>query len=138
VSDEALVRFLPDQSQSDASVALAVFWPEPQYRAAIARWPGLAALLGSTWDECRARTQGYCLLVDGHGLRIMQVPGDAAGLGEHLAAAGVAQPSERDLAAYPDLRTVAPAAMTAWPPERNARCWCGSGVKYKRCCRPRA
>jgi hypothetical protein len=21
-----------------------------------------------------------------------------------------------------------------WPPERNARCWCGSGVKYKKCC----
>lgn len=21
-----------------------------------------------------------------------------------------------------------------WPPERNAPCWCGSGVKYKKCC----
>jgi hypothetical protein len=21
-----------------------------------------------------------------------------------------------------------------WPPERNARCWCGSRVKYKKCC----
>ena len=138
MSDEALVRFLPDRSQSDAPVALAVFWPEPQYRAAIARWPELVALLGSTWDECRARTQRYCLQVDGHGLRVLQVVGDAAGLGEHLAAEGVARPSERDLAAYPDLRTVAPAAMTVWPPERNARCWCGSGAKYKRCCRLRA
>lgn len=138
MTDEALVRFLPGRSQSDAPVALAVVWPEPQYRAVIARWPGLAALLGSTWDECRVRTQRYCVLADGHGLRIMQVAGDAAALGEHLAAEGVAQPSERDLAAYPDLRTVAPTAMTAWPPERNARCWCGSGAKHKRCCRPRA
>lgn len=132
------MRFLPGRSQSDAPVALAVVWPEPQYRAVIARWPGLAALLGSTWDECRVRTHRYCVLADVHGLRIMQVAGDAAALGEHLAAEGVAQPSERDLAAYPDLRTVAPTAMTAWPPERNARCWCGSGAKYKRCCRPRA
>jgi len=138
VTDEALVRFLPGRSQSDAPVALAVVWPEPQYRAVIARWPGLAALLGSTWDECRVRTQRYCVLADGHGLRIMQEAGDAAALGEHLAAEGVAQPSERDLAAYPDLRTVAPTAMTAWPPERNARCWCGSAAKHKRCCRPRA
>lgn len=23
----------------------------------------------------------------------------------------------------------------AWPPARNDLCWCGSGVKYKRCCR---
>jgi hypothetical protein len=22
----------------------------------------------------------------------------------------------------------------AWPPERNAACWCGSGRKYKKCC----
>lgn len=22
----------------------------------------------------------------------------------------------------------------AWPPERNEPCWCGSGLKYKRCC----
>ncbi|WP_219417028.1 SEC-C domain-containing protein [Pseudonocardia nigra] len=28
----------------------------------------------------------------------------------------------------PDDRTV------PWPPERNARCWCGSGAKYKKCC----
>ncbi|GAA2603331.1 IS1096 element passenger TnpR family protein [Paractinoplanes durhamensis] len=26
------------------------------------------------------------------------------------------------------------ADTVAWPPERNAACWCGSGRKYKRCC----
>lgn len=24
--------------------------------------------------------------------------------------------------------------VVAWPPGRNERCWCGSGVKYKKCC----
>ncbi|WP_375503669.1 SEC-C metal-binding domain-containing protein [uncultured Jatrophihabitans sp.] len=24
--------------------------------------------------------------------------------------------------------------VAAWPPGRNERCWCGSGVKYKKCC----
>ena len=23
-----------------------------------------------------------------------------------------------------------------WPPERNDRCWCGTGQKYKNCCGP--
>jgi hypothetical protein len=115
VSDEALVRFLPGQSQCDAPVALAVFWPEPQYRAVIAAGLSWRRCWAARGNECRARTQRYCLLVDVHGLRIVQVAGDAAGLGDHLAAEGVAQPSER-----------------------NARCWCGSGVKYKRCCWPRA
>ncbi|WP_344437186.1 SEC-C metal-binding domain-containing protein [Actinomadura bangladeshensis] len=26
------------------------------------------------------------------------------------------------------------APTLAWPPERNAPCWCGSGRKYKKCC----
>lgn len=26
------------------------------------------------------------------------------------------------------------ADVVAWPPARNERCWCGSGVKYKKCC----
>jgi uncharacterized protein YecA (UPF0149 family) len=27
---------------------------------------------------------------------------------------------------------------TAWPPGRNQECWCGSGLKYKKCCLPHA
>jgi len=25
-------------------------------------------------------------------------------------------------------------SLIAWPPQRNQRCWCGSGRKYKQCC----
>lgn len=32
------------------------------------------------------------------------------------------------------LDTVADQEATAWPPQRNAPCWCGSAVKYKKCC----
>jgi hypothetical protein len=46
MSEEAVVRFLPDDPQSTGPVALAVFWSEPEHRAVIARWPRLAALLG--------------------------------------------------------------------------------------------
>lgn len=27
-----------------------------------------------------------------------------------------------------------PSRTIAWPPGRNAPCWCGSGRKYKKCC----
>lgn len=30
--------------------------------------------------------------------------------------------------------TVAERDSVAWPPPRNASCWCGSGTKYKKCC----
>jgi hypothetical protein len=32
------------------------------------------------------------------------------------------------------VETVPDEAMIAWPPPRNAMCWCGSGAKYKKCC----
>ena len=28
--------------------------------------------------------------------------------------------------------------IQAWPPPSNLPCWCGSGVKYKKCCLPRS
>jgi hypothetical protein len=31
-------------------------------------------------------------------------------------------------------KTVPEQRTIAWPPPRNAACWCGSGVKYKKCC----
>ncbi|TQC47004.1 hypothetical protein EEB14_22715 [Rhodococcus sp. WS4] len=34
--------------------------------------------------------------------------------------------------------TAAHCLETAWPPGRNEACWCGSTLKYKKCCRPRS
>jgi hypothetical protein len=31
-----------------------------------------------------------------------------------------------------------PGARIPWPPERSDACWCGSGLKYKKCCLPRS
>lgn len=31
-------------------------------------------------------------------------------------------------------QTVPERDTIAWPPQRNAACWCGSGAKYKKCC----
>jgi hypothetical protein len=136
-SEETDVRILPAGPQPKTQVALAVVWSESEYRAVTARWPGLAAFLGTTWDECRQRTERYCVLVGANGLRAVQLPGDAGGFEAFLAATGVAEPSEEDLLAYPDLRTVDGSCMTSWPPASKASCWCGSGLRYKRCCRPR-
>ena len=118
-----------------SATALSVFWPEPEYRAVIARWPHLAAELGATWDEHRQRTERHCARMDRAELRISQLPADVASFERFLAAKAVASPSVEDLLAYPDMRTVT-TAMASWPPAHYAACWCGSGRKYKKCCRP--
>jgi hypothetical protein len=136
-SEGTEVRILPPDPQSKAPVALAVFWPAPEHEAMTARWPQLAAFLGTTWDECRRGTERYCVLVADNGLRTALLPGDAAGFEAFLAATGIGEPSQRDLLTYPDLRTIDRSCMTSWPPASKAACWCGSGARYKRCCRPR-
>ena len=118
------------------TMGLSVFWPRAEYHALIARWPHLAAHVGETWDEHRRRVERHCVLLDHHGLRASQFPGNVDGLVAFLAAKGATKPSEDDLFAYPDMRTVTEASWTPWPPTRNAPCWCGSNTKYKQCCRP--
>ncbi|MCX6466331.1 MAG: SEC-C domain-containing protein [Pseudonocardiales bacterium] len=123
-----------DGTYQYATAALSVFWPEEQFRILVARWPHLAARVGATWDEHRRRVEQHRAFLDQEGLRFQQLPGDVSSLVTFLAARKVTKPGDDDLNAYPDLRTVT-TPMTAWPPARTAPCWCGSGRKYKQCCR---
>jgi uncharacterized protein YecA (UPF0149 family) len=118
-----------------AKTALSVFWPEPQHRAVLARWPQLVDQLGATWDEHRVKVERYCAFIQREGLGVNQVAADLRDFETFLARRGVGTPGEQDLLAYPDLRDIT-TTMVAWPPDRSAPCWCGSGRKYKQCCRP--
>ncbi|GAA2559876.1 YecA family protein [Pseudonocardia hydrocarbonoxydans] len=117
-----------------ATAALSVFWPEEQFHILVTRWPHLAAHVGATWDEHRCRVERHCAILEQQGLPVQQLPGDADGFAAFMTARKATTPREDDLNAYPDLRTVT-IPMTAWPPARPAPCWCGSGRKYKQCCR---
>jgi uncharacterized protein YecA (UPF0149 family) len=65
---------------------------------------------------------------------VRQFSGDVSGLEAFLQERRVRKPSAEDLLAYPDMRTHP--TLIHWPPARTAPCWCGSGRKYKQCCRP--
>jgi len=113
---------------------LSVFWPEVEHGKLIARWPHLAVDVGATWDGHRRQIERHCALVEQLGHKVKQTAGDVDGLEIFLKDNGVKRPSVRDLQGYPDLRTQP--VMVNWPPARTASCWCGSGRKYKQCCRP--
>ncbi|MGH3625458.1 MAG: SEC-C metal-binding domain-containing protein [Sciscionella sp.] len=113
---------------------MSVFWPRAEHGKLIAKWPHLAAEVGATWDEHRQQIERHCALVERAGHTVNQVSGDVVGLEAFVKDNGVSTPSAQDLHAYPDLRTQP--VMVRWPPARTAVCWCGSGRKYKQCCRP--
>jgi len=123
-----------DDTYHYSATTLSVFWPETEHGKLIARWPRLAAEVGATWDEHRQQVERHCAFVTRAGHRVNQVPGDVSGFEVFLQDKRISNPSSQDLLAYPDLRTQP--TMVPWPPARTAACWCGSGRKYKQCCRP--
>jgi hypothetical protein len=122
-----------DGSYNYSTTALMVFWPEIEYGKLIARWPHLVAALGATWDEHRRQAERHCAMVARTGHGVSQTPGDIAGFEAFLLDKAIKNPSSEDLIAYPDLRSHP--TLVPWPPARTAACWCGSGRKYKQCCR---
>jgi hypothetical protein len=125
---------ISDGTYEFSATVLSVFWPEAEHEKLIARWPHLAGEVGATWDEHRRQVERHCALVVQSGHSVRQFSGDVAGLEAFLQVRRVRKPSGEDLLAYPDMRTQP--ALIHWPPARTAPCWCGSGRKYKQCCRP--
>jgi tetratricopeptide (TPR) repeat protein len=99
------------------------------------RWP---SVFDEAPDDYYARGERvYQDYRDGGLAAIRLVPATASGLAAYAAQTGE---SAEDGALRARFAAVAdPATTIAWPPERNAACWCGSERKYKKCCgRPRS
>ena len=127
---------LGDDELDDEPTAL-LFWPQPEFDRLLLRWPTLAEDCGKTWDEYRATLQQTLVLGTESGVSRW---GLLAGSVDELAAyadrsggdptdAAVLQDYAQYLAEH--------AREIAWPPGRNHPCWCGSTLKYKKCCLPR-
>ncbi|MFC4063344.1 SEC-C domain-containing protein [Actinoplanes subglobosus] len=86
---------------------------------------------GATWDDHRAGLERELVRLAGTGRAdLVLFPGTADGFTGDPASA-------EDRAAYARKLSTGSARLP-WPPERNGACWCGSGLKYKKCCLPRS
>jgi hypothetical protein len=130
---EAVDGVLADEDGDEGDLAV-LFWPRGEFEALLARWPGLTGAYGSRWDEHRdavehglqkgsqARRRGLAVLSG----RVEDLARYAARLGSDATEAQVRDGYAQTVWARP------------WPPGRNESCWCGSGLKYKKCCLTRA
>ncbi|HSJ45500.1 MAG TPA: DUF6398 domain-containing protein [Euzebyales bacterium] len=117
-------------------VATAVGWfPPDQFTVARERWPELAQRWASDDHTAYARgIQGHLLdLSRAAGRNPQVVPLVVDELDAYAEEHGTDPGAPETRAAF-----AADAARggrgVAWPPRRNAPCWCGSGRKYKKCC----
>jgi hypothetical protein len=97
-----------------------MFWPEAAFDQILAAFPDRATTLGPTWDEHRATIE-----------RALQTEGPM------LVEVATPELLKANLAGE-DVDAVDQGPLLEWPPGRNEPCWCGSRVKYKKCCLPRA
>lgn len=118
-----VARVTTGRSGAGASVLV---WRKTDHARAVATWPMLKDDLGTDWDEHRA-------MVERALARAEEPTYAVADFVAFSASTRGLPPVGTTLSAY--LRA-APVAGT-WPPEHGSACWCGSGHKYKRCCRPR-
>ncbi|GAA4964903.1 SEC-C domain-containing protein [Actinoplanes utahensis] len=110
-----------------------VFWSRDEFGKLVTE----TEAYGATWDEHRARLERELVRRAGSGRAdTALLPGSVAGLTAQAGPGGDPVSAENRAAYARTLSTGA--ARLPWPPERNGSCWCGSGLKYKKCCLPRA
>lgn len=114
----------------------ALWWPQAEHGELLRRWPELAKTYGSTWDSHRELTEVAMQVYSTAGApSLILLPGSVDELISFVGPdADPADGASQD--AYTEFLDDNDRGV-AWPPERNAPCWCGSGVKYKKCCLPR-
>jgi tetratricopeptide (TPR) repeat protein len=111
-----------------------LFWQQPELHAATTRWPEVFGDGDDPTEYHRSMETRFREMAErGVAQRITLVPGTVDGLERFASRWGGDVADEMTRRAYLD-EAAGAGRRIAWPPPRNASCWCGSGSKYKKCC----
>lgn len=134
----------PRAGSSPRGVAMSAtaWFPADEWPAALAAWPEIADGVGTSdhREYCRfiqqrllessaaQQQEGIKIPLAVAPIRLTEYRAWCASRGEDPGDGGAraAYAAERARLRSTD--------VVLWPPERNQRCWCGSGRKYKQCC----
>ncbi|MQA61797.1 MAG: hypothetical protein GEU86_09935 [Actinophytocola sp.] len=130
----------PSGAPVQEPIAMAFAWfSRDDYPRAVARWPELVDTWGVT------DYPGYCAALEGHLATFAATAGRSPRIApielpeyEAWCADSDRDPADSGSRASYAAELARTGRAMPWPPARNAPCWCGSGRKYKRCCRAAA
>ena len=128
-ADEFLRTAMPDPRPRRVRV---LFWPREEIPRANQTWPELVATANDN-AGFREREASNRRLAESGVAAIDMVPLTVAKLTDYVARTG-ADPMDSDTRVACIDEIVDEGQAVAWPPPRNAPCWCGSATKYKKCC----
>ncbi|MCE3550178.1 SEC-C domain-containing protein [Pseudonocardia sp. RS11V-5] len=106
-----------------------VVFTRPERREACRMWP---ATYTADDDYFDAVERHWREIAESGGSSIRLYPITARGLARFAETEGLDPEQEETRTRYLD--TLSDDDAVAWPPGRNAPCWCASGRKYKKCC----
>lgn len=122
---------LDDPRVPNAKAMRMLVWREPDFVAAQQEWP---EALDATFDDYRDRVESQCRELTSRSRgKLMIVHGSFDGMREWARLTGGEIEDEQVRLGHLE-QQVARGEVAAWPPGRNAPCWCGSNGKYKKCC----
>ncbi|MGH3364543.1 MAG: SEC-C domain-containing protein, partial [Nocardioidaceae bacterium] len=121
-------------SPEERSVSLVMlYWPAEEFGRLLERYPEMAEDYGSEHDEHRSNVERRMRELSEEKVDVSIGVGNVAGYLAYAKGRGNSAAESSTRAGYAAhlgfLGRGAP-----WPPGRNERCWCGSGLKYKKCC----
>ncbi|WP_055531032.1 SEC-C metal-binding domain-containing protein [Streptomyces graminilatus] len=113
---------------------LVLIWPDEDVPMVQERWPQLLPRHVDLAEYRHNREHRARQFSDDGVHRVILVPGELSEYERYAAHKGADPALPQTLTAYTQaLHAQQPEGESAWPPPRNGPCWCGSGVKYKKC-----
>jgi tetratricopeptide (TPR) repeat protein len=109
-----------------------LFWPRDEIVRAHETWPQLVQHVEVDVIVAE-REAANRELSDAGAARITMVPLTTGKLLEFAARTG-GDPADEDTRMACMHEIIEEGGAISWPPARNAPCWCGSAIKYKKCC----
>jgi tetratricopeptide (TPR) repeat protein len=110
-----------------------LIWPRAEFDTARRRWPQLIEA-ETTHDAYRTRLEAELReLTEREHVPVTLIPALAGTLGD-FATRVEGQVTDAAVRRAHLAEQAAQGNTTRWPPPRNSPCWCGSAIKYKKCC----
>jgi hypothetical protein len=114
-----------------------LWWPDPEYRRLVAQVPDVRYVIGVTWQQHTAKVEStlraFRDLRPGNRVALSLVGAEFRAYVRFLELAGSDPRLPEPLTAFTGF-AAEHQKQVRWPPRRLDRCWCGSGLRYSRCC----
>lgn len=124
---------LPGGPDPPSARLTVLYWPPDEFAPAVDRWPDLAQYYGSEHVEHRATVERRLRELRGKGIDVTVGTCDLADYLRFTEGRDEDPTASSTRAGYAAHLGYL-GRTTAWPPTRNAPCWCGSGSTYEQCC----